>query len=179
MKNMAHILFPADRGRLRFRFRLTLALFIVALMLSGLTAFPLLWELNLMADWLNIGPHAAPESLSGLAYWVAYVRQGLRESYAAYPFLAYGTDWLAFAHIVLAVFFIGPLLKPTENNWILLSGMSACVLVIPLALLCGVVRGIPLPWRLVDCAFGVVGFLPLLYCFLLARRMKIIDRSRA
>jgi hypothetical protein len=34
----------------------------------------------------------------------------------AYPFLAYGTDWLAFAHIVIAVFFIGPLVKPKDYD---------------------------------------------------------------
>jgi hypothetical protein len=32
-----------------------------------------------------------------------------------HPWLAYGTDWLAFAHIVIAVFFIGPFVDPVQN----------------------------------------------------------------
>ena len=40
--------------------------------------------------------------------------------------------------------------------------MTACVGVIPLALLAGEIRGIPFGWRLIDCAFGVVGIVPLL-----------------
>jgi hypothetical protein len=36
--------------------------------------------------------------------------------------------------------------------------------VVPLALIAGAVRGIPLGWRLLDCSFGVVGCLPLLVC---------------
>jgi len=40
----------------------------------------------------------------------------------------------------------------------------ACVGVIPLALICGPLRGIPFYWQLIDCSFGVVGFIPLLIC---------------
>jgi hypothetical protein len=42
--------------------------------------------------------------------------------------------------------------------------MIACVLVIPLAMICGPIRGIPLYWRLIDCSFGVVGIIPLWFC---------------
>lgn len=50
--------------------------------------------------------------------------------------------------------------------------MFACVAVIPLAMICGPIRGIPLYWRLVDCSFGVIGILPLIYCLTLIRRME-------
>ena len=95
---------------------------------------------------------------------VEEVRDGLRESYAKYPWLAYGTDWLAFAHLVIAVFFIGAFIDPVRNVWILQAGIVACALVIPLALICGAVRQIPIGWRLIDCSFGVFGLIPLWLC---------------
>ena len=76
---------------------------------------------------------------------------------ARYPFLAYGTDWLAFAHLVIAVAFVGPWRDPVRNRWVVTFGLIACAGVIPLALIAGAVRGIPLYWRLIDCAFGVGG----------------------
>jgi hypothetical protein len=100
------------------------------------------------------------------------VREGLRDMYAHYPWIAYGTDWLAFAHLVLAVFFVGPLLNPVRNTWVLQAGLIGCAMVIPLAQIAGPARGIPWGWRLIDCSFGVFGALPLYYCLRLTRRME-------
>ena len=74
------------------------------------------------------------------------------------------TDWLVFAHIVIALAFIGPLRDPVKNLWTIEWAMLACLLVIPLALICGPLRGIPAFWQVIDCAFGVIGILPLAYC---------------
>ncbi len=38
------------------------------------------------------------------------------------------------------------------------------MLVIPYALVFGGSRGIPFWWRLIDCSFGVLGFIPLWFC---------------
>jgi hypothetical protein len=154
------------------RYRIAMSLFIIGLVLSGLTAFPLLRELELLCRLLGIAPNADYHTLSGLHHWLGYVREGLRETYQAYPFVAYGTDWLAFAHLVIAVYFIGPLLQPTQHDWILISGMISCVLVLPLALVCGPLRGIPFYWRMIDCSFGVMGIVPLAYCYYLSRKLK-------
>jgi len=78
-----------------------------------------------------------------------------------YPFLAYGTDWLAFGHFVIAVAFIGPLRDPVKNIWVIEFGMIACLAIIPYAMVMGQFRGIPLYWRLIDCSFGVIGIVPL------------------
>ena len=86
--------------------------------------------------------------------------------------MGYGTDWLAFAHVVIAVYFIGPLVKPVKNEWVVYAGLIGCLLVIPLAWICGPIRGIPFYWRLIDCSFGVLGAVPLLYCLHLTRLMK-------
>jgi hypothetical protein len=149
---------------LRRRIRWLLVLFVTCLVLSGLTAFPLRWELNTLATWLSIPEDASPEAYTGLRHWIATVGDGVRETYDRYPFMAYGTDWLAFAHLVIAVAFIGPIRDPVRNVWVIRWGMIACVGVVLLAMICGPIRGIPLPWRLIDCSFGVVGIVPLWLC---------------
>jgi len=152
--------------------RLWLGVFIVGLVLSGLTAFPLVTELR----WLVRLLHASwvePATLStGLLAWVERVNEALVTTDAQYPFLAYGTDWLAFAHLAIAVAFIGPFVDPVRNKWVVTFGLIACGGVIPLALIAGQVRGIPLPWRLVDCSFGIVGAVPLLVARKLTDRME-------
>ena len=157
---------------LQRRFRWVLGLFIFALILSGVTAFPLLHELELLARWAGVPPDATPPGASGVAWWFGSIRDALRDVHARYPWLPYGTDWLAFGHIVIAMFFIGPWRNPVANVWVLKVGIAACIGVIPVALICGPIRGIPFYWQLIDCSFGLIGALPLLYCLSLVRRMQ-------
>lgn len=163
---------PLQHAAVLRRIRCVLSLFIIALVLSGVTAFPLQRELEGVATLRGLGPATAASAGNGFDRWILNVRDGLRESYARYPWLAYGTDWLAFAHIIIAVFFLGPLVNPARNVWILDAGMIACGLVIPLALICGAVRHIPFGWRLIDCSFGVIGIVPLYYCRRLTRKLE-------
>jgi hypothetical protein len=157
------------------RYRLVLSAFIVGLVLSGVTAFPLLHELELLASLLGIAPDAAPLSLTGLHFWIATVRDGLRAIHTGYPWLAYGTDWLAYGHIVIALFFLGPWRAPVPNAWVVKIGLVACAGVLPLALICGPIRDIPFYWRLIDCSFGIFGSLPLLYCLRLTANLRSLD----
>jgi hypothetical protein len=152
-------------------YRFSLGLFIAGLILSGLTAFPLLDELSLLRRWLGINDPAAYETLDGLQRWIAFVSFGLQRTYAAFPFVGYGTDWLAFGHLVIAIFFIGPFRDPVPNAWVLRCGLVACAAVIPLALICGHVRQIPFEWRLLDCSFGILGAIPLFYCLHLTKKL--------
>ena len=122
--------------RLINRTRLLLAGFVAGLVISGVTAFPLPMEVNYLASQL-------PDSGS-LPEWIRQVQTGLNETEAKYPFLFYGTDWLAFGHLVIAIAFFGPIKDPVRNIWVIEWGMMACALVIPLALICGPIRGIPL-----------------------------------
>ena len=152
-----------DRRRVLLRrVRVVMAFFIIALVLSGITAFPLEWELNLATRILGVPHEASAEQYTGLRFWITTVRNGLRDMYGSYPWIAYGTDWLAFAHIILGILFLGPLRDPVKNIWVIHFGMIACIGVLPLALICGPLRGIPFYWTLVDCSFGVFGILPLL-----------------
>ncbi len=151
-------------ARLLRHIRILIIGFIVGLILSGLTAFPLEWELNLLAQMLGAAPSSSPREYSGLLMWVVKVRNALRQTNADFPFLAYGTDWLAFAHLMIAVAFICPLREPVRNKWIIDWGLIACLGILPLAMICGPLRGIPFYWRLIDCSFGVVGAIPLWIC---------------
>ncbi len=160
--------------RLLKRIRVWLALFIIGLVVSGLTAFPLQRETTLLLQWLTIQT-LDPYVPFALVKWVAHVQQGLAESYRLCPFLAYGTDWLAFAHLVIAIAFWGPLTDPVKNRWVIEFGMIACLLVLPLALIAGPLRGIPLFWQGVDCSFGLLGVIPLWISHRLTLRLELLQ----
>lgn len=92
-----------------------------------------------------------------------------------YPFLLYGTDWLAFAHLVIAVFFYGVHRDPVRNIWIVEAGMVACAGIIPLALICAPIRGIPFWWSVIDMSFGVFGVIPLLILRRMIKRLEALS----
>ena len=157
-----------DREHLLRRARIYIAIFIMGLFLSGVTAFPLETELAFAVracDHLTFVP-------GGLSAWLHAVHNALVDENARYPFLAYGTDWLAFAHIVLAILFIGPYRDPARNIWVLQFGFIACAGIFLLALIAGPIRGIPIYWRLIDCSFGLVGALVLWPAYRNARKLS-------
>jgi hypothetical protein len=149
-------------GHLR-RIRFWLAAFIIGLVLSGITAFPLETELSWLVSILHACWLRPISEFTGLSPWIERVNDALRNTNTFYPFLAYGTDWLAFAHLMIAVAFIGPYIDPVRNKWVITFGLIACAGVVPLALIAGAIRGIPFPWRLIDCSFGIFGAIPLLF----------------
>ncbi|HEY0760695.1 MAG TPA: hypothetical protein VGD59_15715 [Acidisarcina sp.] len=156
--------------------RIWLGLFIAGLVLSGVTAFPLQTELRWMLAALE-APALRPVAQSArLLPWIVRVNDALSDTAKRYPFLAYGTDWLAYAHLAIAVAFVGPYRDPVRNKWTITFGLIACAGVVPLALIAGQFRGIPFGWRLVDCCFGVFGALPLLLCM---RHVAALELSRA
>lgn len=153
------------------RIRLLLAGFIIGLVLSGLTAIPLQWEMNHLAQILGASDSATPDDMAGFLRWVVLVRNGLNDAYSAYPFVAYGTDWLAFGHIIIAIAFLGPLKDPVRNVWVIDFGIITCILVIPWALIFGPIRDIPFFHQIIDCSFGVVGIVPLILCRIYATKL--------
>lgn len=158
-----------------FRFRAAMLLFIIGLVASGVTAFPLLLELRILTNLIGAGAATSPEGYDGLTFWILTVRHGLEATYAAYPWIAYGTDWLAFGHLVIAGFFVGPLIHPRTSRSAIYTGIAACVAVIPLAMICGPLRDIPFFWRLIDCSFGAIGIVPLLYCL---HQLKLMESGK-
>lgn len=150
--------------------RICLIIVIIGLVVSGVTAFPLREELMLGSDILNSTGLSA--TFPDLAFWVQRVAEGLEVTGDDYPFLAYGTDWLAFAHLAIAVAFVGPLIDPVRNVWVTVWGLIMCAGIVPLALIAGAVRGLPIGWQLIDISFGVVAAVPLTIALLLTRRLE-------
>ena len=139
------------------RIRLLILFFMLMLTLSGVTAFATETELQWLLQFGGAMPNA-------LQQWIQQVYNALADTNSKYPFLMYGYDWLAFAHLVIALVFIGPYRDPQRNIWVIDWAIIACICVLPLALIAGPLRGIPLYWQWIDCSFGIVGIIPLLVC---------------
>ncbi len=156
-----------DKQHLR-RVRFWLLIFMTGLIISGLTALPIQWEIDQIKHVIDNMPWLH-DLAPGLIDWLLYVHTGLTATYQTYSFIVVGTDWLAFAHIVIAIAFIGPLRDPVRNVWVIEFGMIACVLVIPAAVIFDLLRSLPFLWLLLDCSFGVIGIIPLLFAYRLVR----------
>jgi hypothetical protein len=143
---------------LLLKIRLMIAFFMIALVLSGVTAFPVETELK----WLLQHPALIPAFAQN---WLQDVYAAMSATNKAYPMLAYGFDWLAFAHLVIALLFIGPFKNPVKNKWVIEWGMLACLAILPLAFIAGPIRQIPLFHILIDCSFGIIGIVPLYICY--------------
>ncbi|MBK0380707.1 hypothetical protein [Mucilaginibacter segetis] len=156
--------------RLMRRIKICLWIVIAGLAISGITAFPLQTELNWLTNNGNWLPVVAQ-------HWLQTVYHAIVVSNAQYPFLSYGTDWLAFAHLMLALLFAGPLRDPVKNLWVIQFGMLACLCVFPLAFIAGAVRGIPWFWRFIDCSFGLLGIIPLFIAYANVKHLKYLDRN--
>jgi hypothetical protein len=164
--------------QLLLKIRLLVLFFIVALIGSGLTAFPLETELEIICRILGVSPGLPASSYTGLQGWMAWIYEGVKYTKEHYPFLLYGTDWLAFAHIMIAVAFIGLYCQPIRNKWIIYWAMIMCASIIPTALICGVARSIPFYWQLIDCSFGIFGFIPLYILHRFVKNLEVLTEER-
>lgn len=151
---------------LRKKIKTWVIVFIIGLVLSGVTAFPIETELAWLANHVSAFP-------GFMQNWLTNVYLAVKTTNQNYPYLAYGTDWLAFGHLVIAMAFVGPLKDPVKNIWIIEFGMIACVMVFPLAFIAGPIRGIPVYWRFIDCCFGVFGIIPL---YIVYRDIKKLEK---
>jgi hypothetical protein len=166
-----------DAATLKRRIRWLLVAFTAGLAISGLTAVPLMWEINLLHQFIGPGTFMS-QTWPAMAQWIDMLQEGITATARDYPFMLYGTDWLAFAHVVLPIAFIGPLRDPVRNVWVVELGLIACILVIPMALVFGPLRDIPFFWRLIDCSFGVIGFLPLWLVRQQIMKLQAIEAGR-
>ena len=150
---------------IRSRIKLCIWIIIIGLFISGITAFPIESQLAFFVK------HQA-DSSSVLSEWLNKVYVAVRETNRRYPFISYGTDWLAFAHILLAILFVGPLMDPVRNIWVVQFGIIAAVLIFPLAFVAGSIRGIPFFWQCIDCSFGAITLAILLPCHKWIKQME-------
>jgi hypothetical protein len=152
------------------RVKLLLTLFIAGLVVSGLSAIPIEWQLDILLEFLEERSFAAE-----LVNWLKLAKDGVTKTNDHYPFIAYGTDWLAFAHFMIAIVFIGPWRDPLRNIWVIQFGLIACAAVFPMALIAGHIRGIPVFHQIIDCLFGLFGGILLGYCY---KKIKILEQLR-
>jgi hypothetical protein len=157
--------------KLKREIQILLYTFIVGLIVSGVTAFPIYTELTYAHDLIT-----RFKLNNSLSVWIEKVYQASSDIDTKYPFISYGTDWLAFAHLVLAVLFLGIIKDPVRNIWVIEFGLIACAGIFPLAFIAGSIRGIPFFWQLIDCSFGLFGGLILWMCY---SRVRKLDKARS
>jgi hypothetical protein len=133
--------------------RRMVSVFIFLLLLSGITAFPLVAEVTFMMTHIKVFP-------SFFHPWIIRVYESVMSTPDV---VLYGTDWLAFAHIIISLFFVGVYLDPVRNKFIIDIGIVACFAIFPLAFICGPIRNIPFYHQIIDCSFGALGLIPLYY----------------
>lgn len=159
-----------EEADLQKSIRLWLGIFMAGLVVSGLTAVALPAGTDILRDIFGSATTWG-QSCPALSAWIELIHKGVHETQSRYPFILYGTDWLAFGHIAIAIVFLGPFRDPIKNVWVIRFGMIACSLVIPWAFIFGSIRGIPFWWQLIDTSFGILGLIPLWFAYKYARRL--------
>jgi len=139
------------------RAKLMISVVVFGLLVSAVTVWPAISELKMVVRivWGDTEPTGALHS------FILQAIDGLETMQADYPFMLYAHDWLAFAHIVLAILFAGAIRDPIRNIWIVQCGLIMCALIPVLAGICIPIRGIPWIWFWIDFAFAPGAVLPL------------------
>jgi hypothetical protein len=158
-------------SRSLFNVRFWLIFFSIALIISGVTAIFAREGLRLLSPLFAQGS-TMQTFWPTMAEWLSLVYQSIEDTYDKYPFLAYGYDWLAFGHFIIAIPFLMAVGDPRRYSWVITYGIIACLSVIPFALVFGAIRDIPLFWRVVDTLFGIGGLFVLL---VLRKQLKALD----
>lgn len=152
------------------KIKLMVGLAIVGLVITVVIAFPIVTHVALLGEYAGKGSDIG-DSLPQVGAWVSYISTAVADVNQQYPFIFYMSDWLVFAHIVIAVYLIGAYKDPKRNTWIIEASLIACSGIIPLAFIAGEIRGIPTFWRLIDSSFGIICFIPLWYARMWAKSL--------
>jgi len=152
-------------SRLRRKIKTAIIIIIIGLLLNGISAVPLQKELNVLLS--------NPDVLPGFLYnWWLYVHDGVSSTTTNYPFMRYGFDWLAFAHLLIAIAFIGPLKDPVKNEWVITWGMIISALSVLMALFGERLRGVPFWWSCIDAAIAILSFIIFWLCYKWIQQLK-------
>lgn len=145
-----------------FIVRVLLGIVAFGLLVSGLTCYFLEWEVRFVTQVVWGG---SPDTIPFMAEeykLLVKVGEGLKVLMRDYPEFMLGTDWLGFAHVILAILFAGAMPDPVRNIWIVRFGIVSAVLVVPSAWLFGYMRGLPAIHYFVDASFGIGAVIPLI-----------------
>lgn len=160
-----------NEARLRRNIKAAILITIAGLLLNGISAIFLKGELHFIQSNFNSLPPFLHD-------WFTYTSKGVNETNDKYPFMRYGFDWLAFAHLFIAIAFIGPLQDPVKNEWIVRWGMIVSAISVVMAFGWERVRAIPLWWSCIDASIAVAAFLILWLCNNWIKKLKLIQVSR-
>ncbi|HYV92061.1 MAG TPA: hypothetical protein VE978_09775 [Chitinophagales bacterium] len=153
--------------QLRGRIKAAIIITIIGLLLNGMSSLPLRTELDILLRY----PNRLPQFLLD---WWTYVQQGVVETSEKYNFMRYGFDWLAFAHLMIAIAFIGPLRDPVKNQWVIKWGMIVAAMSILMAFGWERMRNIPVWWSIIDAGISYVAFVVLWLCNRWIEKLKVI-----
>ena len=154
--------------QLRWRIKAAIVITIIGLLLNGISSLPLRTELKVLLGYSNHLPQF-------LVDWWTYVNQGVLETSEKYNFMRYGFDWLAFAHLTIAIAFLGPLRDPVKNQWVVKWGMIVAALSIVMAFGWERMRDIPIWWSFIDAGISYLAFLVLWLCNRWIEKLKVIS----
>jgi hypothetical protein len=153
--------------QLRWRIKAAIVITIIGLLLNGISALPLRTELKILLSYSNLLPQFALD-------WWNQVNQGVLETSEKYNFMRYGFDWLAFAHAMIALVFLGPLRDPIKNQWVIKWGMIVAALSIVMAFGWERMRDIPVWWSFVDGGISYFAFVVLWLCNRWIEKLKMV-----
>jgi hypothetical protein len=140
------------------KIKLLILTFIVSLVAIGISVFPVTSILDNLIPFLTSN---YPDSR--LTNFLQAISEALNYNHEHYPFMLYTLDWLGYAHLMIALVFIGPLRDPVKNIWVIEFGILACLLTIPAIFIFGYKNQMPLWWSFIDCSFGIIGAMLLFY----------------
>ena len=146
-----------EEARIRRKIKIALVITIIGLLLNAISAISLQTELKILLS----NPDSLPQSLRE---WLTYVNNGIIDTDKNYPFMRYGFDWLAFAHVLIAIAFIGPLKDTIKNEWVVSWGIIASALSIVMALVWERLRDIPVWWSFIDTIIALIALIILWFC---------------
>ena len=158
----------ANPEKLRGRIKAAIVITIIGLLLNGFTSVPLRTELDILLS----KPDSLPQFLRD---WWVYVYQGVLETSEKYNFMRYGFDWLGYAHLIIAIAFIGPYRDPIKNQWVVQWGMIAAGLGILMAFGWERMRDIPVWWSFIDAGISYFAFVVLWLCNRWISKLKLIS----
>ena len=80
-----------DSQVLKRRVRYILGFFVFGLVISGLTAFPIRWEIGILESFIGEGTFME-KLYPPMAHWISFVQRGLTDIPVESGFIYYGTD---------------------------------------------------------------------------------------
>lgn len=146
-------------------------IFFVLMILSGLMATPLDQQ---AAAFLDRYYPSSSFTIMVSHILHAFGELKMRHAYLSY---GYGFDWLAVSHVILGLLFMGVDTRYSRHFIFLEVGFLVYIVIIVVAIIKGIIEGMPVWWQMVNYVFGLTGFV-LLWAYYHASK-KVFLRSSA